>query len=80
MNDQFPQYMSADQTNTEFRPHREAVNQILDETESEREFEMDSVRVQSKPSPIVFDESIHMQKQQSMTPIHQASKTLEPND
>lgn len=40
----------------------------------------DSVRVSSKPSRLQFDDSLHMKKQASMTPVHQATKSFEHND
>lgn len=50
------------------------------ECDADNEFGCDSVRVSSKPSRLHFDESMKMQKQTSLTPMHQAQKSFEQQE
>lgn len=75
-----PQYLSTDVSKSQtVIPKKQ--DGYMDETESEGEdFGCDSVKVSSKPSRLHFDESIQMNKQASLTPVHQATKSFDQND
>lgn len=47
-----------------------------DDTESESEYGCDSVKVSSKPARLDLQEAIQVNKQTSLTPVHQAEKTF----